>query len=143
MEYTLSIIKPDGVRRNLQNKILNKFTENGLTIVAQKMVHLSKANAQKFYAIHSARPFFDDLCTYMSSAPVSIQILKGENAVEKHRNVMGATNPADAADNTIRKEFGISIDENTVHGSDSVENAKLEISQFFNMFEIFDAEYNF
>ena len=143
MEYTLSIIKPDGVRRNLQGKILAKIAEHGFVIIAQKMIQLSKSNAEKFYAIHKMRPFFNDLCEYMSSGPVSIQVLKKENAVESYRNLMGATNPANAQPGTIRKEFAISIDENTVHGSDSVENAKLEISQFFNMFEICDAEYQY
>ena len=138
MEYTLSIIKPDGVRRNLTGKILAMMQDAGLQIVAQKLIQLSRAQAEKFYEIHAARPFFNDLCEFMISGPVSVQILKGENAIAKYRELMGETNPANAAEGTIRKTFSPSIDENTVHGSDSAENAKIEIAQFFTESEIFE-----
>ena len=128
---TFSIIKPDATNRNLTGQINAKFEAAGLRIVAQKRIHLTKAQAGKFYEVHAERPFYDELCTFMSSAPVVVQVLEGEDAVAKNREVMGATNPADAADGTIRKEFALSIGENSVHGSDSDENAAIEIAYFF------------
>ena len=130
-ERTLSILKPDATRRNLTGKINAVFEGAGLRIVAQKRLHLSEAQAGAFYAAHAARPFYKDLVSFMTSGPVVVQVLEGENAVAKYREVMGATNPAQAADGTIRKKFAESVGENTVHGSDSAENAKLEIAQFF------------
>jgi len=130
-ERTLSIIKPDATRRNLTGKINAKFEEAGLRIVAQRRVQLSAAQAGAFYAVHKERPFYNDLCKFMTSGPVVVQVLEGENAVAKNREVMGATNPANAAAGTIRKEFAESIEANSVHGSDSAENAKNEIAFFF------------
>src|SRR5579863_92885 len=130
-ERTLSIIKPDATRRNITGKINTKFEDAGLRIVAQKRMKLSKEQAEGFYAVHKARPFFNDLCAFMISGPVVLQVLEGENAVAKNREVMGATNPANAAPGTIRKEFAESIEANSVHGSDSLENAKTEIAYFF------------
>jgi len=130
-ERTLSIIKPDATRRNLTGKVNAKFEEAGLRIVAQRRIQLSTAQAGAFYAVHKERPFYNDLCKFMTSGPVVVQVLEGENAVAKNREVMGATNPANAAAGTIRKEFAESIEANSVHGSDSAENAKNEIAFFF------------
>ena len=136
LESTLSIIKPDAVERNLIGKINTKFESAGLKIVASKMLQLSEKNAQDFYAVHNQRPFFKDLVKFMTSGPVLIQVLKGENAVAKNRDIMGATNPSNAEAGTIRKEFALSIEANSVHGSDSLENAKNEIAFFFAQTEI-------
>jgi nucleoside-diphosphate kinase len=136
MEYTFSILKPDATRRNITGKINSYIEKAGLKIVAQKMVQLSRHDAEKFYEIHKARPFFNDLVSFMISAPVIVQILKGENAVEKYREIMGATNPENADIGTIRKDFAESIEANSVHGSDSLENAKTEIAFFFANREI-------
>jgi nucleoside-diphosphate kinase len=130
-ERTLSILKPDATRRNLTGKINAKFEEAGLRIVAQRRLQLSQAQAEQFYGVHKERPFFKDLCKFMTSGPVVAQVLEGDNAVAKHREVMGATNPANAAAGTIRKEFAESIEANSVHGSDSAENAATEIAYFF------------
>jgi nucleoside-diphosphate kinase len=135
-ERTFSIIKPDATRRNLTGKINAKFEEAGLRIVAQKRVRMTQQQVEGFYAVHSARPFFKDLCSFMVSGPVVLQVLEGENAVAKNREIMGATNPANAAPGTIRKEFAESIEANSVHGSDSLENAKTEIAYFFKDNEI-------
>jgi nucleoside-diphosphate kinase len=135
-EHTLSIIKPDATSRNLTGKINSKFESAGLKIVAQKMVQLSEKMAGDFYAVHRQRPFFSDLVKFMISGPVVIQVLKGENAVLKNREIMGATNPDNAEVGTIRKEFALSIEANSVHGSDSVENAQTEIAFFFSKSEI-------
>lgn len=132
VERTLSILKPDATRRNLTGKINAKLEEAGLRIVAQRRVQLSQAQAEAFYAVHKARPFFGELCSFMVSGPVVLQVLEGENAVAKNREVMGATNPANAAPGTIRKEFAESIEANSVHGSDSLDNAKQEIAFFFS-----------
>lgn len=137
-EYTLSIIKPDAVKRNLTGKINSIFEDSGLKIVAQKMLRLSKFDAEKFYEIHKERSFFNDLCNYMISGPVVVQILKGTDAVKKNRDIMGATNPENAEESTIRKLYGISVEQNSVHGSDSNENAKVEIDFFFSKREILD-----
>ena len=131
IERTFSIIKPDATNRNLTGAINAVFEEAGLRIVAQKRIHMTRKQAETFYAVHSARPFFGELVDFMISAPVVVQVLEGENAVLKHREIMGATNPADAAEGTIRKRFATSVGENSVHGSDSLENAAIEISQFF------------
>jgi nucleoside-diphosphate kinase len=130
-EYTLSIIKPDAVKRNLIGKINSIFEDNSLKIVAQKMMLLSKRDAEIFYQIHKERSFFEDLCDYMTSGPVVVQVLKGKSAVKKNRDLMGATNPENADENTIRKLYGISVEQNSVHGSDSSENAKIELDLFF------------
>lgn len=135
-ERTLSIIKPDATSRNLTGKINAKFEEAGLRIVAQKRMHLTKEQAGTFYAVHKERPFYDELCTFMSSAPVVIQVLEGEGAIAKNREVMGATNPADAAAGTIRAEFAQSVGENSVHGSDAPDTAAEEIAYFFAGMEI-------
>jgi nucleoside-diphosphate kinase len=137
IERTLSIVKPDAVAKDLIGKILAKFEENGLKIVAAKMLYLTKERAQEFYAVHKERPFYDDLVAFMTSGPVLVQVLEGENAILKNREVMGATNPAEAAAGTIRAEFAESIERNAVHGSDSSENAKVEVAFFFNEDEIF------
>lgn len=131
VERTLSIIKPDAVAKNVIGKIYTRFEDAGLKIVASKMVQLSKADAEGFYAVHKARPFFNDLVSFMISGPVVVQVLEGENAVLKHRDLMGATNPKEAAPGTIRADFAESIDANAVHGSDSLENAAIEIAYFF------------
>ena len=131
IQRTFSIIKPDATRRNLTGKINTLFEEAGLRIVAQKRVHMTTAQAENFYGVHSERPFFEDLVGFMTSEPVVVQVLEGENAVDTHRIVMGATNPEDADAGTVRKEFALSIGENSVHGSDSEENAALEIAQWF------------
>ncbi len=135
-ERTLSIIKPDATRRNLTGKINAKFEDAGLSIVAQKRMRLSREQAEGFYAVHKARPFFNDLCAFMISGPVVVQVLEGDNAVAKNREIMGATDPAKAAPGTIRKEFAESIEANSVHGSDSAENATQEITYFFKDAEI-------
>ncbi|MDR3449166.1 MAG: nucleoside-diphosphate kinase [Alphaproteobacteria bacterium] len=136
LERTFSILKPDATRRNLTGKINAKFEEAGLRIVAQKRIQMSRKQAEGFYAVHKERPFFNDLCEFMISGPVVIQVLEGENAVAKNREIMGATNPANAAPGTIRKEFAESIEANSVHGSDSLDNAKIEIAYFFKPEEI-------
>jgi nucleoside-diphosphate kinase len=135
-ERTFSIIKPDATRRNLTGKINALLEAAGLRIVAQKRVHMTQAQAETFYGVHAARPFFRDLVSFMSSGPVVVQVLEGDNAVARNREVMGATNPADAADGTIRKLFGENIEANSVHGSDSAENAATEIAFFFAVTEI-------
>jgi nucleoside-diphosphate kinase len=135
-ERTFSIIKPDATRRNLTGKINAKFEEAGLRIVAQKRIQLSRAQAEAFYGVHAARPFFNDLCNFMISGPVVVQVLEGDNAVARNREIMGATNPANAEPGTIRKEFAESIEANSVHGSDSAENAAIEIAFFFAGTEI-------
>jgi nucleoside-diphosphate kinase len=131
IEQTLSIIKPDAVERNLGDEIKAIFEKNNLKVVNSKKMHISKEEASDFYKVHQSKPFYDDLCTYLSSGPIIVIILEGENAVAENRKLMGSTNPKDAEDNTIRKLFGISIDKNSVHGSDSIDNAKKEISFFF------------
>ncbi len=136
LERTFSIIKPDATKRNLTGAINAKLEEAGLRIVAQKRIHMSKEQAEGFYAVHKERPFFGELTEFMSSAPVVVQVLEGENAVVKNREVMGATNPEEADAGTIRKEYALSIGENSVHGSDSPENAKIEIEYFFQPEEI-------
>ena len=136
VERTFSIIKPDATRRNLTGKINARFEDKGLRIVAQKRIWMTRQQAEEFYGVHKARPFFNDLCTFMTSGPVVVQVLEGENAVAKNREIMGATNPANAAPGTIRKDFAESIEANSVHGSDSPENAKTEIAFFFQPNEI-------
>lgn len=135
-ERTLSIIKPDATKRNLTGKINAKFEEAGLRIVAQKRIHLSKAQAGEFYKVHAERPFYDELCDFMASEPVVVQVLEGDNAIAKNREVMGATNPADAAPGTVRAEFAESVGENSVHGSDAPETAAEEIAYFFAGLEL-------
>ena len=135
-ERTLSIIKPDATRRNLTGKINAKFEEAGLRIIAQKRIHLSKAQAGVFYEVHSERPFYGELCDFMASEPVVVQVLEGEGAILKNRKVMGATNPAEAAAGTIRAEFAESVGENSVHGSDAPETAAVEIAYFFSGLEL-------
>ncbi len=130
-ERTFSIIKPDATKRNLTGKVNAVIEDAGLRIVAQRRIQMSQAQAEKFYEVHKERPFFGELVEFMTSAPVVVQVLEGENAVAKYREVMGATNPEQAADGTIRKLFALSVGENSVHGSDSLENAKIEIAQFF------------
>ena len=136
IERTLSIIKPDGLEKGIIGKIISKFEEKGLKPVAIRLQHLSQAQAEGFYAVHRERPFFNDLCTFMTSGPVVVQVLEGENAVARNREVMGATNPAQADEGTIRKTYAESIEANSVHGSDSDENAKIEIDFFFRPEEI-------
>ena len=131
-EHTLSIIKPDAVERNLSEEIKNEFKKKGFNILKEKKVKLEKAEAEKFYQIHQSKPFYNDLCEYLSSGPIVVMILEGEDAITKNRQLMGATDPLKAEEGTLRKMYGISIDKNSVHGSDSVENAKVEISFFFN-----------
>ena len=131
IEQTLSIIKPDAVERNLENEIKQMFKEKGFEIVKEKKIQIEKSEAEVFYKIHETKPFFNDLCAYLSSGPIVVMVLGKENAVLGNRELMGATNPKDAKDGTIRKKYGISIDKNSVHGSDSVENAKIEIDFFF------------
>jgi len=135
-ERTFSIIKPDATRRNLTGKVNAVIEDAGLRIVAQKRIRMSRAQAEKFYEVHKERPFFGELVEFMTSAPVVVQVLEGEGAVARYREVMGATNPAQAADGTIRKLYAESVGENSVHGSDSLENAKIEIEQFFTAAEI-------
>ena len=131
MERTLSIIKPDAVAKNVIGKIYSRFESSGFKIVAAKMLHLDEFTAGGFYAVHQERPFFNDLVSFMTSGPIMVQVLEGENAVAKHREILGATNPKEAASGTIRADFADSLDENAVHGSDSIENAAIEISYFF------------
>ena len=135
-ERTFSIIKPDATRRNLTGKVNAVIEDAGLRIVAQKRIRMSRAQAEKFYEVHKERPFFGELVEFMTSAPVVVQVLEGDNAVARYREVMGATNPAQAADGTIRKLYAESVGENSVHGSDSLENAQIEIAQFFKDDEI-------
>ncbi|MEP6066209.1 MAG: nucleoside-diphosphate kinase, partial [Paracoccaceae bacterium] len=135
LERTFSIIKPDATKRNLTGKINAKFEDAGLRIVAQKRIHLTKEQAGVFYSVHSERPFFGELCDFMASGPIIAQVLEGENAITKNREVMGATNPADAAAGTIRAEFAESVGENSVHGSDAPETAAVEIAYFFSGLE--------
>ncbi len=137
VERTLSIVKPDAVAKNAIGAILNRFESNGLKIIGAKMVYLTKSQAEGFYDVHKARPFFNDLVKFMISGPVLVQVLEGENAILKNRELMGATNPKEAAPGTIRADFASSIDENAVHGSDSAENAKTEIDFFFKHDELF------
>lgn len=137
IEQTLSIIKPDAVAKHVIGQIYTRFEQAGLHVIAAKMTHLSREEAEGFYAVHKDRPFFKDLVTFMISGPVMIQALQGENAVAKHRDIMGATNPKEAAPGTIRADFADSIDANAVHGSDSADNAKQEIGYFFKPDEIF------
>ena len=132
IEKTLSIIKPDAVERNLVDEIKNIFFKNNLKILESKKIHITKDEASEFYKVHQSKPFYNDLCAYLSSGPIVVMILEGENAVSANRKLMGATNPKEADDNTIRKLYGISIDKNSVHGSDSLDNAKKEIEFFFN-----------
>ena len=136
IERTLSIIKPDATRRNLTGRINAKFEEAGLRIIAQKRIHLTMAQAQTFYEVHKERPFYDELCSFMASAPVVVQVLEGEGAIARNREVMGATNPANAEDGTIRKDFALSVGENSVHGSDAPETASVEIAFFFSGLEL-------
>ena len=131
IEKTLSIIKPDAVERNLDNEIKQMFIKNGFNILKEKKIQIEKSEAEKFYKVHETKPFYNDLCTYLSSGPIVVMVLEKINAVLGNRELMGATNPKDAEEGTIRKKFGISIDKNSVHGSDSVENAKIEIDFFF------------
>jgi len=131
IEQTLSIIKPDAVERNLVEEIKNIFIKNNLSIKDSKKIHITKDEAAEFYKVHQSKPFYNDLCAYLSSGPIFVMILEGNNAVISNRKLMGATNPKDAEENTIRKLYGISIDKNSVHGSDSVDNAKKEIEFFF------------
>tara|TARA_B100001029_G_C14957005_1_gene392172 strand:+ start:434 stop:844 length:411 start_codon:yes stop_codon:yes gene_type:complete len=131
IEKTLSIIKPDAVERNLQEQIKSEFKNNGFEIIKEKKIHISKEEAEKFYKIHESKPFYNDLCAYLSSGPIVVMLLQRENAVFENRKLMGATNPKDAEEGTLRKKYGISIDKNSVHGSDSAENAKIELNFFF------------
>ena len=131
IEQTLSIIKPDAVERNLQDQIKNEFKNNGFEILKEKKIHISKEEAEKFYKVHESKPFYSDLCAYLSSGPIVVMILEKENSVLANRDLMGATDPKVAEEGTIRKKYGISIDKNSVHGSDSIENAKIEIDFFF------------
>ena len=136
MQQTLSIIKPDAVKKNVIGKIIDRFESNGLRIAAMKKIQLSRSDAEEFYAVHKERPFFNDLVEFMISGPVVVMVLEGENAVAKNRELMGATNPKEAAEGTIRRDFAESIDANAVHGSDSLENAEIEINFFFAKREI-------
>ena len=131
IEQTLSIVKPDAVERNLDNEIREIFINNGFSILKEKKIQIEKSEAEKFYKVHETKPFYNDLCTYLSSGPIVVMVLEKENAVLLNRELMGATNPKDANEGTIRKKYGISIDKNSVHGSDSLENARKEISFFF------------
>ena len=132
IEQTLSIIKPDAVERNLDNEIKGMFKNNGFKIINEKKIQIDKSEAEKFYKVHETKPFYSDLCSYLSSGPIVVMILEKENAILANRELMGATNPKDAIEGTIRKKYGLSIDKNSVHGSDSPENAKIEIEFFFN-----------
>ena len=131
LEQTLSIIKPDAVERNLQEEIKNEFKKNNFLIIKEKKIHISKSEAEQFYKVHQSKPFYNDLCNYLSSGPIVVMCLEKENAVLDNRNLMGSTNPKEAKDGTLRKKYGLSIDKNSVHGSDSVDNAKIEIDFFF------------
>ncbi|ATB33383.1 nucleoside-diphosphate kinase [Melittangium boletus] len=142
IERTLSIIKPDGLQKGVIGKVISRFEEKGLKPVAIRLQQLSQAQAEGFYAVHKARPFFKDLVNFMISGPVVLMVLEGENAVLANRDIMGATNPANAAPGTIRRDFATSIDQNTVHGSDSLENAKIEIAYFFRETEVHGYEYS-
>ena len=139
MNRTFSIIKPDATKRNITGSINKIIEDNNLVIIAQKRIKLSKEKAEGFYSIHKDKPFFNDLIEYMTSGPVIVQVLQGDNAVENYRRIMGATNPENAEKGTIRKEYALNIQENSVHGSDSVENAKIEINYFFEDSEIFNS----
>ena len=130
-EQTLSIIKPDAIERNLQEEIISEFKKNDFLIVKEKKIHISKIEAEQFYKVHQTKPFYNDLCAYLSSGPIIVMELEKENAVLDNRKLMGATNPKEADEGTLRKKYGISIDKNSVHGSDSIENAKIEIDFFF------------
>ena len=132
IEQTLSIIKPDAVERNLVSEIKRMFTSNGFKILKEKKIQIEKSEAEKFYKVHETKPFYNDLCDYLSSGPIVVMVLQKDSAVKENRELMGATNPKDANDGTIRKKYGISIDKNSVHGSDSIDNAKIEIDFFFN-----------
>ena len=132
IEQTLSIIKPDAVERNLQDQIKKEFINNGFEIIKEKKIHISKEEAERFYEVHESKPFYNDLCAYLSSGPIVVMTLQRENAITENRKLMGATNPVDAEEGTLRKKYGISIDKNSVHGSDSPENAKIELAFFFN-----------
>ena len=136
IERTLSIIKPDGLEKGVIGRIIARFEEAGLKPIAARMQHLSQREAEGFYAVHKARPFFKDLVTFMTSGPVLLMVLEGENAVARNREIMGATNPANAAPGTIRKDFATDVEKNTVHGSDSVDNAKVEVGYFFRETEL-------
>ena len=136
IERTLSIIKPDGLEKGVIGKIIARFEEAGLKPIAARMQHLSQREAEGFYAVHKARPFFKDLVTFMTSGPVLLMVLEGENAVARNREIMGATNPANAAPGTLRKDFATDVEKNTVHGSDSVDNAKVEVAYFFRETEL-------
>ena len=131
IEQTLSIIKPDAVERNLQEEIKKNFLENGFTIKDEKKIHISKTEAEEFYKVHQSKPFYGELCNYLSSGPIVVMILERQNAVLENRKLMGATDPAKAEEGTLRKKYGVSIDKNSVHGSDSIDNAKIEINFFF------------
>ena len=131
-EQTLSIIKPDAVERNLQDQIKQEFINKGFKIIKEKKIHISKEEAERFYKVHESKPFYNDLCAYLSSGPIIVMNLQRENAVLENRQLMGATNPVEAEEGTLRKKYGISIDKNSVHGSDSPENAKIELDFFFN-----------
>jgi nucleoside-diphosphate kinase len=131
IEQTLSIIKPDAIERNLENEIKEIFKNNGFNILKEKKIQIAKSEAEQFYKIHETKPFYNDLCTYLSSGPIVVMVLEKEDALLGNRKLMGATNPKDAEEGTIRKKYGISIDKNSIHGSDSVENAKIEIDFFF------------
>jgi nucleoside-diphosphate kinase len=131
LEQTLSIIKPDAVERNIENQIKEIFRDKGFKIIKEKKIQIEKSEAEKFYKVHETKPFYNDLCDYLSSGPIVVMILEKQNAVLANRELMGATNPKEASEGTIRKKFGISIDKNSVHGSDSVENSKIEIDFFF------------
>ena len=132
IQQTLSIIKPDAVERNLQDQIKQEFMNKGFEIIKEKKIHISKEEAERFYKVHETKPFYKDLCAYLSSGPIVVMTLQRENAVMENRKLMGATNPVDAEEGTLRKKYGISIDKNSVHGSDSLENAKIELEFFFN-----------
>ena len=131
IEQTLSIIKPDAVERNLQDQIKLEFKNKGFEIIKEKKIHISKEEAERFYKVHETKPFYNDLCAYLSSGPIVVMCIQKNNAVSENRKLMGATNPKDAEEGTLRKKYGISIDKNSVHGSDSVENAKIELDFFF------------
>tara|TARA_Y100001935_G_scaffold235183_1_gene218968 strand:- start:834 stop:1244 length:411 start_codon:yes stop_codon:yes gene_type:complete len=131
IEQTLSIIKPDAVERNIENEIKEMFKSNGFIILKEKKIQIEKSEAEKFYIVHETKPFYNDLCDYLSSGPIVVMVLEKDNAIIENRKLMGATNPKDAEEGTIRKKYGISIDKNSVHGSDSIENARIEIDFFF------------
>ena len=132
IEQTLSIIKPDAVERNIQDQIKQEFINKGFEVIKEKKIHITKEEAERFYKVHESKPFYNDLCAYLSSGPIIVMNLQRENAVLENRKLMGATNPVDAEEGTLRKKYGISIDKNSVHGSDSLENAKIELNFFFS-----------